>query len=87
MKLKLNVQARLSERNVVELVQKLKELGLLGDGLLHTINGREYLTEDHLRKQILQAVDAAGGRIALVPDPSVLKHIILQLLASDPTAC
>lgn len=33
------VQVRLSERNVVELVAKLRQLGLLGDELLYTTNG------------------------------------------------
>jgi hypothetical protein len=33
--------ARLSDRNVVELIVKLKQLGLFGDELLHTINGKE----------------------------------------------
>ena len=59
-------QARLSERNVVELVSKLQELGLLGPDLLHSINGREYLTPERLRTEILQAVEQAGGRIAVV---------------------
>ena len=63
-------QARLSERNVVELVSKLQELGLLGPDLLHSINGREYLTPEHLRTEILQAVEQAGGRIAIVSSPS-----------------
>lgn len=60
------LQVRLSERNVVELVNKLKAAGLLGDGLLHTVNGREYVTRKHLKKEIASAVDSAGGRIALV---------------------
>lgn len=59
-------QARLSERNVVELVNKLQELGLLGQDLLHSINGREYLTPEHLRKEVLQAVEQAGGRVTVV---------------------
>lgn len=33
------LQVRLSERNVVELVAKLRQLGLLGDELLYTTNG------------------------------------------------
>jgi E3 UFM1-protein ligase 1 len=57
---------RLSERNVVELVTKLQELGLLGEELLHTINGREYLTAEHLKKEVIAAVAQAGGRLPLV---------------------
>ena len=62
-------QAKLSERNVVELVNKLQELGLLGDDLLHSTNGRAYLTADHLRKEVLDTVRDAGGRIPVVQPP------------------
>lgn len=68
-------QARLSERNVVELVSKLQELGLLGPDLLHSINGREYLTPERLRTEILQAVAQAGGRIAVVSSLSYFEHV------------
>ncbi len=51
---------------MVELVSKLQERGLLGPDLLHTINGREYLTPERLRGEVVDAVAGAGGRIALV---------------------
>jgi hypothetical protein len=35
---------RLSERNVVELVQKLQELQIIDFNLLHTVSGKEYIT-------------------------------------------
>lgn len=35
---------RLSERNVVELVQKLHELRIIDFELLHTVSGKEYIT-------------------------------------------
>lgn len=35
---------RLSERNVVELIQKLQELQILDFDLLHTVSGKEYIT-------------------------------------------
>jgi hypothetical protein len=35
---------RLSERNVVELVQKLQELHIIDFNLLHTVSGKEYIT-------------------------------------------
>ena len=35
----------LAERNVVELVMKLQQLGLFQQELLHTVNGKEYITE------------------------------------------
>ena len=56
----------MNERNVVELINKLNELGFLGDGLLHTVNGREYVTPEHLRKEIIESVEQAGGRLSLV---------------------
>ncbi|KAK9826021.1 hypothetical protein WJX74_006062 [Apatococcus lobatus] len=57
---------RLSERNVVELVSKLQQLGLLGDSLLHSTSGKEYLTVEHLRRELLEAVEEAGGRESLI---------------------
>ena len=62
------MQVRLSERNVVELVNKLKQLGLLGDELLYTTSGREYITRERLQEEARAAVDQAGGRMALVSD-------------------
>jgi hypothetical protein len=50
----------------VELVIKLKAEGYLGDGLLHTINGREYVTREQLKKDIARSMDGVGGRIPLV---------------------
>lgn len=35
---------RLSERNVVELVQKLQELQIIDFDLLHTVSGKEFIT-------------------------------------------
>eukprot|EP00850_Spirogloea_muscicola_P011329 SM000070S21295 [mRNA] locus=s70:98473:103870:+ [translate_table: standard] len=43
---------RLSERNIVELVNKLRELKLLEDSLLHTLNGKEYITRERLRSEV-----------------------------------
>lgn len=59
-------QTRLSERNVVELVVKLKALGLLGEELLYTTNGKEYVTRERAALEVGAAVRAAGGRIPLV---------------------
>ncbi|QDZ23030.1 E3 UFM1-protein ligase [Chloropicon primus] len=68
--------ARLSERNVVELVSKLKEKGLVGsqedNALLHTVTGREYLTERRLREEVRGTVDRLGGRVALAELPPLL---------------
>jgi hypothetical protein len=62
-------QVRLSERNVVELVAKLRQLGLLGDELLYTTNGKEYVTRDRAAMEVKAAMRAAGGRIPIVSWP------------------
>lgn len=67
------LQIKLSDRNVVELVTKLKALQYFdGDELLHSTNGREYITRQRLRDEVVSAVDAAGGRLPLVDLPSAL---------------
>jgi hypothetical protein len=63
---------RLSERNVVELVMKLKQLGLFGDELLHTINGKEYITTERLKADIQTALRQAGGRLELTELPALV---------------
>lgn len=60
------LQARLSERNVVELINKIQELGLLGSDLLHSISGREYLTKEQLNVEVKDTLKQTGGRVALV---------------------
>ncbi|PNH08080.1 E3 UFM1-protein ligase 1 [Tetrabaena socialis] len=65
--------AKLSERNVVELINKLRQLGILGESeLLHTLNGKEYLTVERLRSEIEQALRQAGGRLSLVELPTIV---------------
>lgn len=59
-------QAKLSDRNVVELVNKLKQLGFLGDELLYTANGKEYITKERVKEEVRTAVAEAGGRVPLV---------------------
>ncbi|DBB10622.1 TPA: hypothetical protein ACH3X3_007133 [Trebouxia sp. C0006] len=70
--------AKLSDRNVVELVNKLQECGLLGEDLLHSVNGREYVTAAHLTIEVTDAVNGAGGRIAVVNLPAQLAVDLLH---------
>ncbi|GJN07978.1 hypothetical protein PR202_ga25859 [Eleusine coracana subsp. coracana] len=56
---------RLSERNVVELVQKLQERGIIDFELLHTVSGKEYITSDHLKHEIKMEINKRG-RASLV---------------------
>eukprot|EP00889_Picochlorum_renovo_P000652 jgi/Picre1/27682/NNA_000646.t1 len=66
------VSISLSERNTVELIIKLKELGFIGNELLYTANGREYVTKDKLVTELRDIVEEHGGRLALVDVPSLL---------------
>jgi len=54
---------RLSERNCIEIVMKLKEMGLIE--LFYTTNGKEYLTPRQLRLEIEDELTSSGGRIQL----------------------
>ncbi|XP_075093456.1 E3 UFM1-protein ligase 1 homolog [Nicotiana tabacum] len=56
---------RLSERNVVELVQKLHQLQIIDFDLLHTITGKEYITPEQLRNEVVAEINRLG-RISLI---------------------
>ncbi|KAL6967433.1 hypothetical protein U1Q18_033242 [Sarracenia purpurea var. burkii] len=56
---------RLSERNVVELVQKLQELQIIDFDLLHTVSGKEYITPEQLGLEILAEIKKLG-RVSLI---------------------
>ncbi|KNA09317.1 hypothetical protein SOVF_154620 [Spinacia oleracea] len=51
---------RLSDRNIVELVQKLHDLQIIDFDLLHTVSGKEYITPEQLRLEILAEVRRLG---------------------------
>lgn len=57
---------RLSDRNVVELVSKLQELHLLDADLLHTVSGKEYIT------QVLSSLPASTVIIIVPLAPTLL---------------
>eukprot|EP00892_Ulva_mutabilis_P004785 jgi/Ulvmu1/2679/UM014_0135.1 len=63
---------RLSDRMAVDLIGKLKSLDLLGDSLLHTTNGKEYITTERLVDEIYDCLESQGGRVAIVDLPGVL---------------
>ncbi|KAL3850723.1 hypothetical protein ACJIZ3_012605 [Penstemon smallii] len=56
---------RLSERNVVELVHKLHQLQIIDFDLLHTTSGKEYITPEQLRNEILIEINKKG-RVSLI---------------------
>ena len=51
---------RLSERNCIEIVQKLTA-GKLVD-VIYTTDGKEYLTPQELRKEIVEELQVQGGK-------------------------
>ncbi|KAK2154272.1 hypothetical protein LSH36_272g02036 [Paralvinella palmiformis] len=55
---------RLSERNCIEIVQKLVQLKLID--VIYTLDGKEYLTHEELGKEILEELQARGGRVNIV---------------------
>lgn len=61
---------RLSERNCVELINKLQELKLLK--LHYTSDGKSYITPQQLHREMLDELFLAGGRINLVELSSLL---------------
>ncbi|XP_015058881.1 E3 UFM1-protein ligase 1 homolog [Solanum pennellii] len=56
---------RLSDRNVVELVQKLHQLQIIDFDLLHTISGKEYITPEQLRNEIVAEINRLG-RVSMI---------------------
>ena len=52
---------KLSERNCVEIINKLTSLGLLE--VIYTTDGREYLTPNQLEREIRDEVIVNGGII------------------------
>ncbi|KAG0725427.1 E3 UFM1-protein ligase 1 [Chionoecetes opilio] len=83
---------KLSERNCVEIISKLGELGLLD--VYHTNDGKEYITPAQLSKEIQDEVFLHGGRVNLVDlvdslcvDHSVIEKRASLLAHSDSSLC
>lgn len=71
----------MSERNCIEVVSLLLEKGLLE--LVFTTDGKEYLTNDHLRREIEDELYVNGGRINLV---ELSKSLCVDLQKIQPVA-
>jgi hypothetical protein len=67
-------------------VNKLKACGLLGADLLHTVNGREYVTQKQLRQDIKAQLQRAGGRVAVRARRSPQQRDRSQVLAGGGPA-
>ncbi|KAL8588499.1 hypothetical protein ACOMHN_022286 [Nucella lapillus] len=85
-----SAKQKLSERNVVELVNKLVDLKLIE--VLYTSDGKEYLTPQHLAKEIRDELTMSGGRINLVDlqqalnvDLSHVEAKVNDLVKHDPS--
>ncbi|GAA0147500.1 ubiquitin-protein ligase [Lithospermum erythrorhizon] len=81
----------LSERNVVELVQKLHQLEIIDFDLLHTVTGKEYITPEQLKNEILAEIKKLG-RVSLIDLADItgvdLYHVEKQaqdVVSSDKT--
>ena len=81
---------KLSEPNVIEVVQKLVELGLLE--VLFTTNGKEYLTPKQLRHEVEDEIMVRGGRVNITELAPVLnvdlphiERVVNALLAEAPS--
>jgi hypothetical protein len=62
---------RLSELNVIELVNYLIKTNRLKN-VLFTLDGKEYVTEEQVRKEILEVLFLSGGRINRANLPELL---------------
>nr|XP_045606783.1 E3 UFM1-protein ligase 1-like [Procambarus clarkii] len=83
---------KLSERNCIEIINKLVELNLLD--IYHTNDGKEYITPAQLTKEIQDEIFLHGGRVNLVDlvdvlsvDHSVIEKRASILAHSDSSIC
>ncbi|XP_057324396.1 E3 UFM1-protein ligase 1 homolog [Microplitis mediator] len=68
---------KLSERNCVEIITKLIESNLLN--VVFTADGKEYITPQHLEKEIRDELYISGGRIDLVKLTKILNVDFTQV--------
>ncbi|RNF09590.1 hypothetical protein TraAM80_02072 [Trypanosoma rangeli] len=82
------VPNQIGERNVVEIINVLRENKLVD--LLYTVDGKEYLTWDHLRREVVDEIAVNGGRMNVVDLPGCLNvHVtyierVLPEVLEDP---
>lgn len=70
---------RLGDRNCVEIVKKLIELDLIK--VIFTCDGKEYLTPEHLQKEIEDELIVNGGRIELTQLVTILNVDLVHIEA------
>ncbi|SCU70092.1 Uncharacterized conserved protein (DUF2042), putative [Trypanosoma equiperdum] len=70
-----DIPNQITERNVVEIVNVLQRKKFVD--LLFTVDGKEYLTWDQLRREVIDEVHANGGRMNVTDLPGLLTvHMI-----------
>ncbi|XP_055357185.1 E3 UFM1-protein ligase 1-like [Paramacrobiotus metropolitanus] len=81
---------RLSERNCIEIVSNLMKMKLLD--VVFTTDGKEYLTPQHLNREIRDEIVVSGGRINIVDvaqalnvDLSHVEGAVKDIVRSDPS--
>jgi len=81
---------KLSERNCIEIVQRLCELSLLD--VIYTTDGKQYITPAELGKEIREELTVQDGRVDLVElqqtlsvDLSHIETKVCELVRSDKT--
>lgn len=82
---------RLSDRNVIELVSYLVSKNMLPN-LMFTVDGREYITQRELEREIYRELDYSGGRVKIMDIPAILnvdisniEESIKKILQVDPS--
>lgn len=74
---------KLSERNCIELVLRLIDLKLID--VVHTVDGREYVTRQQMRREIEDELSVHAGRLSL-PDLAAslsLDYSIVEIAANE----
>ena len=74
---------KLSERNCIEIVNKLVQTGLLD--IIYTSDGKEYITPKQLQKEISDEVYMSGGRIG-IPELSSILTVDFSQIESQANA-
>ena len=70
---------KLSERNCIEIVNKLVQTGLLD--IIYTSDGKEYITPKQLQREISDEVYMSGGRIGIPELSNILTVDFSQIEA------
>ena len=65
-----NAAQKLNERNVVDLIRYLLENNKIK--LIYTQDGKEYLTNEQLEKEIKELLQESGGRLNILEIPNHL---------------